>query len=147
MQQFFSLLVYQFLLLSWLLFTAQHVSGVFPPFIRSSMTAVAASSFTFLSQWHSCCVRSRAGRPGRRRTQDDYHHDTKVKPEAATAIMISWWWAGKLPKHVELWTNIRIINWKIVASGWWFIWFNCKTPIQKDKCCDITAYDAVWSGI
>ena len=34
----------------------------------------------------------------------------------------SWWWAGKRPKHVELWTNVRIINWKIVASGWWFIW-------------------------
>ena len=42
MQQFFSLL-------SWRLFTAQHVSGVFPPIIRSSMTAVAASGFTFVS--------------------------------------------------------------------------------------------------
>jgi len=36
MQQFFSLL-------SWPLFTAQHFSGVFPPIIRSSMTAVATS--------------------------------------------------------------------------------------------------------
>jgi hypothetical protein len=34
----------------------------------------------------------------------------------------SWWWAGKRPKHVELYINVRIINWKIVASGWWFIW-------------------------
>jgi len=48
MQQFFSLL-------SWRLFTAQHVSGVFPPIIRSSMTAVAASSFTFVS-WCSRAV-------------------------------------------------------------------------------------------
>jgi len=24
---------------------------------------------------------------GRPRTQDDYHHDTKVKPEAATAVI------------------------------------------------------------
>jgi hypothetical protein len=38
MQQFSSLL-------SWHLFTAQHVSVVLPPIIRSSMTAVAASSF------------------------------------------------------------------------------------------------------
>ena len=75
MQQFFSLL-------SWRLFTAQHVSGVFPPIIRSSMTAVAASGFTFVSWWESCCVRGRAGR-----TQHDYHHDTKVKPEAATAVI------------------------------------------------------------
>jgi hypothetical protein len=45
MQQFSSLL-------SWRLFTAQHVLG---------------------------------GRPARPRTQHEYHHDTKVKPEAATA--------------------------------------------------------------
>jgi hypothetical protein len=44
MQKFFSLL-------SWRLFTAQHVSGIFPPIIRSSMTAVAASGFTFVSWW------------------------------------------------------------------------------------------------
>ena len=40
-----------FSLLSWRLSTAQHVSGVFPPIIRSSMTAVAASGFTFVSWW------------------------------------------------------------------------------------------------
>jgi len=53
------------------LFTAQHVSGIFPPFIGSSMTAVAASGFTFVSWWQSCCVRGRAGRPARPRTQHD----------------------------------------------------------------------------
>jgi hypothetical protein len=74
MQQFFSLL-------SWRLFIVQHVSGVFPPIIRSSMPAVAASGFTFVSWWQSCC-----------------------------------------PKYVELQINVRIINWKIVASGWWYIW-------------------------
>jgi len=40
-----------------------------------------------------------AGRPARPRTQHDCHHDRKVKPEAATAViellMIR-------PKHVEL---------------------------------------------
>ena len=39
--------IFQFIFLS--LFTAQHVSGVVPPIIRSSMTAVAASGFTFVS--------------------------------------------------------------------------------------------------
>jgi hypothetical protein len=58
-------------LLSWRLFAAQRVSGIFPPIIGSSMTAVAASGFTFLSWWQSCCV----------------HHNTKVKPEAATAVI------------------------------------------------------------
>jgi hypothetical protein len=28
-----------------------------------------------------------AGRPVRPRTQHDYHHDTKVKPETATAVI------------------------------------------------------------
>ena len=37
--------------LSWRLFTTHHVSGVFPPIIRISMTAVAASGFTFVSWW------------------------------------------------------------------------------------------------
>jgi hypothetical protein len=78
MQQFFSLL-------SRSLFTAQHVSGGFLPIIRSSMTAVAASGFTFVSWGQPCCVRGRADRPARPRTQHGCHHDTKVKPEAATA--------------------------------------------------------------
>jgi len=39
------------------LFRAQHVSGGFPPIIRSSVTAVAAFGFTFVSWWQSCYVR------------------------------------------------------------------------------------------
>jgi hypothetical protein len=38
------------------------------------MSAVAVSVFIF-------------GRPARPRTQHDYHHDTQVKPEAATAVI------------------------------------------------------------
>ena len=87
MQQFFSLL-------SWRLFRAQHVSGIFPPIIRSSMTAVAASGFTFVSWWQSCCVRGRAGRLA-------------------------------LPRPTG--------SWKIVASGWWFIWIKCKTQVPNVK--------------
>jgi len=36
------------------------------------------------------------------RTQHDYHHDTKVKPEAATAVIELLMMAGKGPKHVDL---------------------------------------------
>jgi hypothetical protein len=39
--------IYQFIILMFI--TAQHVSGVFPPIIRSSMSPVAASGFTFVS--------------------------------------------------------------------------------------------------
>jgi hypothetical protein len=54
-------------LLSWRLFTAQHFSDVFQPIIRSSMTALAASGFTFVS----CFVRGRADLP-------DQEHNTAV---------------------------------------------------------------------
>jgi hypothetical protein len=69
-------------LLSLRLFTAQHVSGVFPPIIRSSMTAVETSGF-FL----------RIGV-----TKHDCHHDTKVKPEAATSVTELLMMGGKTPE-------------------------------------------------
>jgi hypothetical protein len=43
-----------------------------------------------------------AGRPARPRTQHDYHHDTKVKPEATTAVIELLIMGGKTPDHVEL---------------------------------------------
>jgi hypothetical protein len=43
-----------------------------------------------------------AGRPARPQTQHDCHHDTKVKPEAATAVIELLMMGGKRPKHVEL---------------------------------------------
>jgi hypothetical protein len=46
----------------------------------------------------------------RTQTQHDYHHDTKVKPEVATAVIELMMMGGKSPKHVELETNVRIIN-------------------------------------
>ena len=50
--------------------TAQHVSGVLTPIIRSSTTAVAASG----------------SRPDHDQ-QHCYHHAPAVKPEAATAVV------------------------------------------------------------
>ena len=69
-----------------------------------------------------CCFRGRAGRPGRPSTQQDYHHDTKVKPETATAVIELLMVGGKTPDTCWAVKKFRIINWKIVVSGWWFIW-------------------------
>jgi hypothetical protein len=64
-------------LLSWRLFTAHHVSGVFPPCSDSLWFYLRIVVITVLCSW--------SGRPARPRTQHDCHHDTKVKPEAATS--------------------------------------------------------------
>jgi len=39
-----------------------------------------------------------AGRPARPRTQHDYHNDTKVKPEAVTAVIELLMMDGKTPE-------------------------------------------------
>jgi hypothetical protein len=62
---------------------AQHVSGTIMPIIRSS--------FKLQSQ-------PPADRPARPRTQHDYHHDTKVQPEAATAVIELLMVGGKTPE-------------------------------------------------
>jgi hypothetical protein len=117
MQQFSSLL-------SWRLFTAQHVSDVFPPIIRNSMTAVAASGFTFVSWWQLCCVRGQAGRPARPRTRYDCHHNTKVKPEAATAVIELLMMDGKTPE--TCWAvNKRQDNKLENCCIWLVIYLNC----------------------
>jgi hypothetical protein len=68
------------------MFTAQQVSGVFPPIIRSSMTAVAASGF-YLCIVVIGVLCSWSGRLARPLKQHDCHHDTKGKQEAATAVI------------------------------------------------------------
>jgi hypothetical protein len=46
----------------------------------------------------ACCVRGRAGRPARPRTQHDCHHDTKVKREAVTAVIELLMMGEKMPE-------------------------------------------------
>ena len=81
MQQFFSLL-------SWRLFTSQHVSGVSRP--SSGAQWLQWQPLVLPSYRGDSCVVfvvGPTGRPARPRTQHDCHHDTKVKPDAATAVI------------------------------------------------------------
>jgi hypothetical protein len=66
--------------------TAQHVSGILMPIIRSSTTAVAASSLPLERGGSSAVGRGRSGRPDHDQ-QHCYHHVPKVKPDATTAVV------------------------------------------------------------
>jgi hypothetical protein len=120
-----------FSLLSWRLFTAQHVSGVFRPSSGARLQWQPLVSPSYRGDSRAVFVVGPAGRPARPRTQHAYHHDTKVKPEAATAIVELLMMGGKAPETCWAVNKRQVINWKIVASGWWFIWIKCKTPVPK----------------
>jgi hypothetical protein len=63
------------------------------------MTAVAASGLpSYRGDSRAVFVVGPADRPARPRKQHDYYHDTKVKPEAATAVIKLMMMGGKTPE-------------------------------------------------
>ena len=66
--------------------TAQHVSGILLPIIKSLSTAVAASGLLLERGGSSAVGRGRAGRPDHDQ-QHCYHHIPTVKAQAATAVV------------------------------------------------------------
>ena len=58
-------------------------------------TALAAFGFAYVEGCWTCSCWTQSARP---RTQHDYHHDTKVKPEAATAVIELLMMGGKTPE-------------------------------------------------
>jgi len=69
--------------IAFLLNTAQRVSGIFMPIIRSLSTAVAASGFSLERGGSSAVGHGRSDHD----QQHCYHHTPTVKPEAATAVV------------------------------------------------------------
>jgi hypothetical protein len=68
--------------------TAQHVSGIFMPIIRSSTTAVAASGLPSELGDSSAVGRGRAGLADRDQ-QHCYHHVPTGIPDAVTAVVVA----------------------------------------------------------
>jgi hypothetical protein len=80
-------------------------------------------------------VQIEVGRPARPRTQHDCHHDTKVKPEAATAVIELLIMGGKTPE--TYWAvNKRQDNKLENCCIWLVICLNCTMMhgLAKLKC-------------
>ena len=67
--------------------TAQHVSGILTPIVRSSITAVVASGLPLERGGSSVVGRGRAGRPARPRPTTLLPPLFNCKQEAATAVI------------------------------------------------------------
>jgi len=80
---------YFYKFITWcLLLVAQHVSGVSPPIIRS------------IQMHQEPLILPLEGSAWSR-------FPPKVKPEAPTVVVCSWWWEGRRPKHVEPHINVK----------------------------------------
>ena len=87
-----------------LLSTAQHVSGILMPIIRSSTTVEAASGLPLERNGSSAIGRGRSGRPDNVQ-QHCYHYAPTVNQRPLLQLLSSWWWAWGCPKHGELYLN------------------------------------------
>ena len=81
-------------------------------------------------------------RPARPRTQHDYHHDTKVKPEAATAVIELLMIGGKTPETcwaVNKRQDNKLENcciWLVIYLKWFSV-FMCPTLLYSREVIDV----------
>jgi hypothetical protein len=101
MQQF-----YKFI--TWRLCVAQHASAVSTHIIRSIKVQEEPLVLSLEGSGWSVVGRGPAGynRPNHDQ-QRCYHYAPTVKLEAPSALVCSWWWAGRRTKHVEPHINVK----------------------------------------
>jgi len=88
---------------------------------QEPITALAAFGFAYVEGCWTCSCWTQSARP---RTQHDYHHDTKVKPEAATAVIELLMVGGKTPEICWA-VNKRQDNKLKNCCIWLVIYLNC----------------------
>jgi hypothetical protein len=93
-----------------LLNTAQHVSGIFMPIIRTLSTTVPASGLPL----------ERGG--SNHDQQHCYHHVPTVNQKRLLLLISSWWWAWGCPKHVELYITTGNKAERLIHLVGLFIW-------------------------
>jgi hypothetical protein len=120
--------IFQFIILTFVY--SSTCFGRFPAH-HQELTDCSSSLWFYLRIVVIVVLCSWSDRPTRPWKQHECHHDTKVKPEAATAAIELLMMGGETPETWWAVNKRQDINWKIVESGWWFIWIKCKTPVPK----------------
>ena len=89
--------------ITWRLCVAQHVSGASTPIIRSLQLHYQPLVLPVERGGSSVVGRG----PADHDQQRSNRFSPTVKPEAPRAVVCSWWWTGKRPKHVEPHVNVK----------------------------------------
>jgi len=71
---------------------AQHVSDVSPPIIRRVQLHLEPLVLPLERCWSSSADHDQ---------QRSSRFSPAVKPEAPSAVVCFWWWAGRRPKHIQ----------------------------------------------
>jgi hypothetical protein len=87
--------IFQFIILTFVY--SSTCFGRFPAY-HQELNDCSGSLWFYLRIVVTVVLCSWLGRPAQPRTQHGYHHDTKVKPEAATAVIERLMMGGKMPE-------------------------------------------------